>query len=158
MGRDLHEVNVPHLIKHRVPIHVAWKNKEEKSWWFLRLSPEVWSEYATVRAMKAPGETITLADLPSGAAWKEDWDRSDWFFQNKHAGKRGEIAATFQLTWDYAIVDFHLWGARALMNPKCIRAYSERFKAAIAMMDRGTSCTFFCQNPISLDLESRYIS
>ncbi|KAJ7813628.1 hypothetical protein B0H13DRAFT_2382333 [Mycena leptocephala] len=151
MSHDLHEANFPHLIKHRVPIHVAWTDEEKKNWCFLRLSPEVWGEYAAVRATKAPEEPITLADLPSGATWKEDWHRSDWFFQNKSAGKRGETVPVFQPTWDYAIVDFHLWGARSLLNPKRIRAYSERFKAAVATMDLATKCTFFRQNPIGVD-------
>ncbi|KAJ7809444.1 hypothetical protein B0H13DRAFT_2385232 [Mycena leptocephala] len=112
LSRDLHEANFPHLIAHRVPIHVAWTEEEKGNWRFLRLSPEVWGEYTAVRSSKAPGEMITLADLPSGAAWKSDWDRSDWFFQNKYAGKRGDVISGFQPTWDYAIIDFHLWGAR----------------------------------------------
>lgn len=151
ISRDLHEANFPHLLKHRVPIHVSWTDDEKNNWRFLRLSPEVWGEYAAVRASKSPGEIISLADLPSGAAWKQEWDRSDWFFQNKSAGKRGDVVSEFQPTWDYAIVDFHLWGARPLLNRKRIRAYAERFKAAVTSTDRGTICTFFRQNPLRVD-------
>ncbi|KAJ7873401.1 hypothetical protein B0H13DRAFT_2349097 [Mycena leptocephala] len=151
MSRDLHEANFPHLILHRVPIHVAWTEEDKRNWRFLRLSPEVWGEYTAVRSSKAPSEMLSLADLPSGATWKEEWDRSDWFFQNRYAGKRGDILSEFLPTWDYAIIDFHLWGARPLLNPKRIRAYAERFKAALTTTDRGTICTFFRQNPIRLD-------
>ncbi|KAJ7831278.1 hypothetical protein B0H13DRAFT_2371501 [Mycena leptocephala] len=68
----------------------------------------------------------------AGATWKNDWDRSDWFFQNKYAGKRGDNVAEFLPTWDYAI------GVG-------------RFKAAVTTTDRGTTCTFFCQNPLQRD-------
>ncbi|KAJ7917858.1 hypothetical protein B0H13DRAFT_2321929 [Mycena leptocephala] len=142
--------NFPHLLLHRVPIHVAW-TEEKSNWRFLRLSPEVWGEYAAVRASKTPGEAIALADLPSGAAWKNDWDRSDWFFQNRYAGKQGDIVTGFQPSWDHSIVDFHLWGARPLLNTKFIRAYAERFKASMTTTDRGTLCTFFRQNPLRID-------
>ncbi|KAJ7793329.1 hypothetical protein B0H13DRAFT_1675580 [Mycena leptocephala] len=151
ISRDLHEANFPHLVKHRVPIHVAWTEEEKSNWRFLRLNPEVWSEYAAVRASKSPGETVSLVDLPSGATWLEEWKRSDWFFQNKYASKRGDIVTEFLPSWDYAIIDFHLWGARPLLNAKRIRAYAERFKAAITTTDRGTTCTFFRQNPLGID-------
>ncbi|KAJ7848764.1 hypothetical protein B0H13DRAFT_1645410, partial [Mycena leptocephala] len=151
MSRDFHEANLPHLVMHNVPIHVAWTDEEKKNWCFLRLSPEVWGEYAAMRASRTPGDVISLADLPSRAAWRNDWDRSDWFFQNKSAGKRGDVDSEFHPDWDYAIVDFHLWGARPLLNRKCIRAYTERFKAAVTTTDRGTIFTFFRQNPLQLD-------
>jgi hypothetical protein len=151
MSRDFHEANFPHLLLHRVPIHVAWTNEEKGNWRFLRLSPEVWGEYAAVRAATTPGETITLADLPSGATWKNDWERSDWYFQNKAAGKRGKAVTGFLPTWDYSIVDFHLWGARPLIDRKHIRAYAERFKATVTTTDRATICTFFRQNPLRRD-------
>ncbi|KAJ7884924.1 hypothetical protein B0H13DRAFT_1889761 [Mycena leptocephala] len=148
---DRDYANFPHLIKNWVPIHVAWMEEEKKNWRFLRLNPEVWGEFSTAKASKSPGEEISLVDLPSGAAWRSKWERSDWFFQNKYAGKRGDAVLEFQPTWEYAIVDFHLWGARPLTNAKHIRAYAEHFKAAVTTTDRGTICTFFRQNPLGVD-------
>ncbi|KAJ7806735.1 hypothetical protein B0H13DRAFT_1929446 [Mycena leptocephala] len=137
ISRDLHEANFPHLIKHRVPIHVSWMEEEKNNWCFLRLSPEVWGEFSVAKASKAPDEDISLTDLPSGAAWRTEWERSDWFFQNKHAGKRGDVVSVFHL--------------EPLTNTKRIRAYAERFKVAVTTTDRATVCTFFRQNPIRRD-------
>ncbi|KAJ7831172.1 hypothetical protein B0H13DRAFT_1915563 [Mycena leptocephala] len=134
ISRDFHESNFPHLLRHRVPIHFTWTDEEKKD-----------------RATKVLGSEIVLADLPSRASWKEEWDRSDWYFQNRSAGKREDIVTGFRPNWSYVIVDFHLWGTRPLRNPKHIRAYAERFKAALTTTDRGTICTFFRQNPLGVD-------
>ncbi|KAJ6465891.1 hypothetical protein C8R47DRAFT_1224206, partial [Mycena vitilis] len=150
LSRDSHEANLSHVLKFDVPVHIVWKEAIRKDWRFLRLRPEVWNEYATAKEAN-PGVVITLQDLPSYAAWKEDWDRSDWFFQNRSAGKRGDVVTVFKNGWMYQIVDFHHYGARMLTNWHEIRACAERFKAAVAYSPLGTTCTFFRQNPLGVD-------
>ncbi|KAJ6463804.1 hypothetical protein C8R47DRAFT_992408 [Mycena vitilis] len=147
LRRDFHEANFEHLLKFNVPIHVVWKEVMRNDWRFLRLRPEVWNEYVTTKEAN-PGVVITLQDLPSYEAWKDDWARSDWFFQNCSAGKRGEVVTVFKPGWMYQIIDFHHYGARMLTNWHEIRACAERFHAAVSYSPLGTTCTFFRQNPL----------
>ncbi|KAJ7835771.1 hypothetical protein B0H13DRAFT_1913431 [Mycena leptocephala] len=136
MSRDFHEANFPHLLLHWVSIRRLDKRGEGE---------------LAISSLE-PGSLGRIHSyLPSGAAWKNDGERSDWYFQNKAAGKRGKAVTGFLPTWDYSIVDFHLWGARPLTDRNHIRAYAKRFKATVTTTDRMTICTFFRQNPLQRD-------
>ncbi|KAJ7798604.1 hypothetical protein B0H13DRAFT_2391528 [Mycena leptocephala] len=151
LSRDYHYINLTHLINHGVVAHYAWRQQEREDRRFLRLSPEYWNEYATLKE-SAQGEEIFIESFPSYANWKDDLESWDWYFQNLRAGKRGEDLSTFKPEWDYYIVDFHLYGARSIKHWNTIRAYSERFKGTVAETQTGTICTFFFrQNPKGVD-------
>jgi hypothetical protein len=150
LSRDYHYINLMHYINHGVVVHYAWRQQEREDRRFLRLSPEYWNEYVSLKeALK--GEEVTIETFPSYSGWKNDLESWDWFFQNLRAGKRGDVLTTFKPDWDYYVVDFHLYGARSITHWNTIRAYSERFKGTIAETPTGTICTFFRQNPKSVD-------
>ncbi|KAJ7693476.1 hypothetical protein B0H16DRAFT_1751490 [Mycena metata] len=148
--RDHPHANFPHLIKHGVPIHYPWTNEEKEHWRYLKWSPEFYEQVAELKE-KAMGAPLDLSQLPSYDLWKDDLGRTDVFFQNLSAGRRGEVLTTFKPDWTYQIVDFHLHGARPLKHWNVIRAYSERFKGAVLWTPGGTTCTFFWINPLQVD-------
>ncbi|KAJ7838437.1 hypothetical protein B0H13DRAFT_2367462 [Mycena leptocephala] len=150
LPRDLNEMNFAHLLNNKVGFHYAWSEAERKERRFIRFSPEYYNEVSVLR--RAEGlEEIRMEDLPSFSSWRDDLIGTDWNGQNLRAGKRGDIIRHFQPRWEYYIVDFHLWGARPLLHWNAIRAYAERFKAALGDNHRGTVCTFFRQNPLRVD-------
>ncbi|KAJ7919589.1 hypothetical protein B0H13DRAFT_1868349 [Mycena leptocephala] len=150
ISRDYHEMNLIHLALHNVAAHYAWTDKEKEDKRFLRLSPDYWNEFSVLRSA-ALGTEVKLEDFASYENWKEDLTRTNWLFQNLKAGKRGVLVPKFFPHWKYHIVDFHLFGTRPLRHWNTIRAYSERFRAAVTETLNGTVCTFFRQNPIAVD-------
>ncbi|KAJ7147067.1 hypothetical protein C8R43DRAFT_1129853 [Mycena crocata] len=151
LGKDMHEINLPHLANHDVPFHFAWTDSEKASPRFRRLGPEYWNELAQAREWSG-GREVDVSELVSYERWKEDLERFDIYFQDGRAGKRGEVIEGFLPTWIYRIVDFRLYGARTLTNRNVIRAYSERFRATVHSTPGGdVICTFFRQNPLKED-------
>jgi hypothetical protein len=150
LSHDYDYTNFMHYINHGVVVHYAWRQQEREDRRFLRLSPEYWNEYTSLKeALKV--EEVPIESFPSYSNWKSDLESWDWFFQNLHAGKHGDILTTFKPDWDYYIVDFHLYVARSITHWNTIRAYSERFKGTITETPTGTICTFFRQNPKDVD-------
>jgi hypothetical protein len=141
VSRDYHEMNLIHLAIHSVPTHYMWTSKEKEDRRFLRLSPEYYNEFAVLRDASL-GTEFHIENFPSFENWKDDLSRTNWLFQNLKAGKRGGIVKQFQPTWEYYIVDFHLFGARLLRHWEMIRAYSERFHATVTNTPTSTvSCS-----------------
>ncbi|KAJ7835421.1 hypothetical protein B0H13DRAFT_1913574 [Mycena leptocephala] len=143
VSRDYHEMNLIHLAHHAVPTHYMWTAQEKEDRRFLWLSPEYYNEFAVLRDA-ALGTEFHVEDFPSFETWKEDLSRTNWLFQNLKAGN--EVP-----TWEYYIVDFHLFGARLLRHWETIQAYSERFHATVSTTPTSTVCTFFRQNPLRKD-------
>ncbi|KAJ6543747.1 hypothetical protein DFH09DRAFT_1321932 [Mycena vulgaris] len=152
LSRDYHEANFIHLLNHDVPIHYPWTDKEKGDMRFLRLSPKYWNEYSVLRRNTPEGEHPDAKDLPSYETWEPFLSRYDWYFQDLLAGKVGEVIKGFKPHWTYRIVDFRYYGAHTVVNRDVIRAYAERFKGIVVDSNiTGTVCTFFRQNPLSVD-------
>ncbi|KAJ7186709.1 hypothetical protein C8R46DRAFT_1206716 [Mycena filopes] len=150
LSRDAFEANFRFLLDHDVPFHYVWSDKEEVDRRFIFLSPAFWNEYSTLRNALPEGENeVQLELLPSFHTWEHDLGHTDKFFQNGYAGKRGDDIPEFKPTWDFMIIDFHLWGSRRIRNRKMIRPYTERFKGVVAFSVTGDVCTLFRQNPKS---------
>ncbi|KAJ7840342.1 hypothetical protein B0H13DRAFT_2366313 [Mycena leptocephala] len=150
LTRDLNEINFAHLLNNKVGFHYVWSKAERNEQRLIRFSPEYYNELSVLRDRRDI-EEIRMEDLASFDNWKEALLGTDWNGQNLRAGKRGDIIRKFQPDWEYYIVDFHLWGARPVVHRNAIRAYSERFKAALGDNHHGTFCTFFRQNPLHVD-------
>ncbi|KAJ7177594.1 hypothetical protein C8R46DRAFT_1212341 [Mycena filopes] len=146
--RDASEANFRFLLNHDIPFHYVWTDKEAADWRFLSLSPSFWNEFSTLRDALPEGENeVELALLPSFPTWEHDLAHANIFFQNSYAGKRGDVISDFKPSWDFRIVNFHLWGSRSIRNRKMIRPYTERFKGVVAFSVTGDVCTLFRQNP-----------
>jgi hypothetical protein len=151
LTRDYQEANFYHLLMHDVPVHYVYSNEEKSSGRFVRYSPEFWEEYMELRREVGGNGAMDLSALPSYELWKTDLERYDMFFQDKHVGRPGGILRNPRADFEYYIVDFLYYGARPVENWHILRAYSERFKAKLGGIARGTSCIFFRQNPIRKD-------
>ncbi|KAJ6493582.1 hypothetical protein C8R47DRAFT_975243 [Mycena vitilis] len=129
LARDYHEVNFPHFLQHGVGCHYIWADEEKASGRFVRYSPEFWEEYQSLRTVTGGSGPLDLTALPSYERWKDDIGRYDVFFQDRLAGRPGEIITNFLPGYDYRIIDFLYFGARVLENWNVLRAYSELFRA-----------------------------
>ncbi|KAK7050661.1 hypothetical protein R3P38DRAFT_3174140 [Favolaschia claudopus] len=150
LPRDSHEINLIHFVANDVPFHYAWTEEAKRDRRFLRLSPELWTEVRSAW-MERPNQELEFADLNSSDEWYDQWKETDWFFQNLLAGKLGKSRSDFKSSWMYYIVHRHLHGSVRLTDANVIRAYSERFRCAVAWSPLGTTCTFFRINPYDKD-------
>ncbi|KAF8177939.1 hypothetical protein K438DRAFT_2180567 [Mycena galopus ATCC 62051] len=154
LERDYHEANFPHLLERGVPVHGVLTAKMKGNWCFKRIHQDVWTEAALVLKSE-PRKRIALNDLPSYYEWADDWSRSDWYFQNRRAGRLGEWVSRIDEGADFGVIDFHLYGIRWIKQPGVARAYWERFcgskHSANSPAGVKTSYTFYRQNPITID-------
>ncbi|KAJ7880500.1 hypothetical protein B0H13DRAFT_1630340 [Mycena leptocephala] len=147
LWRDYHELNIPHLMDHSIPFHYCWTNEESSTGRFVRLNPGFLSEFEVFAATQPVGP-IDLSQLPHYLDWERDLKRYDVYFQDQFAGRVGGTIRGFRPEWEYLIVDFSHYGARPVESRLARRAYSERFKGMVKHSPKGTTCTFFRQNPI----------
>ncbi|KAJ7832702.1 hypothetical protein B0H13DRAFT_1914904 [Mycena leptocephala] len=117
---------------------------------FVRLNPGFLSEY-TVLAATQPIGPLDLRSLPHYLDWERDLSRYDIYFQDLFAGRRGGTLRDFRPDWEYLILDFSHYGARPVESRLARRAYTERFKGMVKHSPKGTTCTFFRQNPLGID-------
>ncbi|KAJ7827584.1 hypothetical protein B0H13DRAFT_1656833 [Mycena leptocephala] len=150
LWRDYHELNLPHLLDHSVPFHYCWTDEESSTGRFVRLNPGFLSEFETLAATQLVGP-IDLRQLPHYLDWERDLNRYDVYFQDQFAGHVGGTIRGFKPDWEYLIVDFSHYGARPVENRLARRAYAERFKGLVKYSPKGTTCTFFRQNPFGID-------
>ncbi|KAJ7859426.1 hypothetical protein B0H13DRAFT_1901449 [Mycena leptocephala] len=150
LSRDYHEINIPHMLNHRIPFHWCWTNAEAGNGRFIRYGPEFWSEY-TILSIEYPDGPVDLKKLPQYLEWEADLGRYDMWFQDRFAGLMGGTTREFRPEWQYAIVDFSHYGARTVDGRLARRAYAERFKSMVRRTVNGSICTFFRQNPFRID-------
>ncbi|KAK7007002.1 hypothetical protein R3P38DRAFT_3213069 [Favolaschia claudopus] len=153
LARDRYEVNFTHLINNDVPFHYAWTAAERDDSLFLRYSPEYHMEVAdVVRGHDTPRVSdFAVQSLRSFPTWKRKLQLTDWELRNLKGGKRGAVLSEFRPEWAYEVIYEFGFGARPIYHWNVIRAYSERFKAAVHEGEYGTLCTFFRYDPIRDD-------
>ncbi|KAK7037867.1 hypothetical protein R3P38DRAFT_3181919 [Favolaschia claudopus] len=153
LSRDRYEVNFQHLANHKVPFHYAWTQKEENDSIYLRYSPEYHREVS--EALRDRGnprvQDVPIQSLHSYPEWQRKLNITDWELRNISRGKRGGIVTDFKPDWSYEVVYEFGYGAKPLFHWNVIRAYAERFKAAVHEGEWGTLCTFFRYNPLGID-------
>ncbi|KAJ7873403.1 hypothetical protein B0H13DRAFT_2349100 [Mycena leptocephala] len=150
LTRDYHEINIPHLLEHRIPFHWCWTESESSNGRFARYGPGFLKEYTDL-TIEYPNGPVELTRLPHYSEWEADLERYDVWFQDRYAGRLGGVVKEFGPEWEYSIVDFSHYGARPVDGPFARRAYAERFKGMVKKTATGTTCTFFRQNPIRDD-------
>ncbi|KAJ7854022.1 hypothetical protein B0H13DRAFT_1903834 [Mycena leptocephala] len=150
LWRDYHELNLPHLLDHSVPFHYCWTDEESSTGRFVRLNLGFLSEFETLAATQLVGP-IDLRQLPHYLDWERDLNRYDVYFQDQVAGRVGGTIRGFKPDWEYLIVDLSHYGARPVENRLARRAYAEHFKGLVKYSPKGTTCTFFRQNPLGID-------
>ncbi|RDB21237.1 hypothetical protein Hypma_011324 [Hypsizygus marmoreus] len=142
LSRDWHQINLPALVRDRVPVFYPWTSNEMSDRRFTRLSPNFLCTYVDkVRKMHNP--ELTYLELPELQRQFPDIRQYNEFLEEKDEEVTGEEPADIKTDDpDIFIVDFRGWRRRFVDDKGQQQAYAEEFKAKKTYTDSSREVTF----------------
>ena len=137
--RDWHEINVPNLIQHRVPMAYPWTAALASIPRFTSLSPHVLRTYDKSRL--EVGYELHSNDLPDLESELSIAKKYDCFLQDVSDEGRPDPDVEFDEGWCYYVVDFQGWSRRRIPL-RVAREYYVLFASSISREDDMTVVLF----------------
>ena len=137
---DWRQINIPHLLYHRVPVYYCWTESLEADNRFLTLSPTILRVFQSKREASIDGRVLA-ADMPEFAPLFEKIKDYDEFFQHRVFDGKPAEGLQFDANWSYAVVDFQGWLYRPISLATAYE-FAKRFRSHIVQRGNRTSVIF----------------
>jgi len=113
---DWRQINILHLLYHRVPIYYRWTESLEANNRFLTLSPAILRTFQSKCEASVNGKVLAV-DMPEFALPFEKIKDYNEFFQWHVFNSKLAEGLQFDADWSYTIVDFQGWLYRPISIP-----------------------------------------
>ncbi|KIJ90334.1 hypothetical protein K443DRAFT_116728 [Laccaria amethystina LaAM-08-1] len=140
LQKDWRQINIPHLLRQRVPTYYKWNAELDKESRFLSISPTILKAFEDKQLASGDGKVYSF-QMPEFAADFEKMKDYDEFFQERVFD--GSVAPGIDFPEDghYAVVDFQGW----MYQPIPLRTAKEfvtRFGSRVVHYNGRTSVIF----------------
>jgi len=141
LEKDWHQISIPHLLYHRVPIYYRWMETLEADERFLTLYPTILHAFQSKHGVTTDGKVFTVNMSEFAPQFKRMKDYDEFFQQRVFDGLQAEVL-TFDKDWHYTVVDFQGWMYRPISITTTLE-FAERFGSHIVQRGSQTSVIFW---------------